>query len=151
MRHGSGAAGALERQRAGTRQHANGSAVRALRMAFTCARSDSFTQAWNHPFTHPTWMLAHTQVHTGCFYTGTRSPDSPAAGAAALVSNPPYLPAPDADILMPELHGGSDGAGLTRVRACARACMAACATASPACATMSLACAIASPARTHNA
>ncbi|PNW84578.1 hypothetical protein CHLRE_03g149750v5 [Chlamydomonas reinhardtii] len=54
------------------------------------------------------------QVHTGCFYTGTRSPDSPAAGAAALVSNPPYLPAPDADILMPELHGGSDGAGLTR-------------------------------------
>ncbi|KAG2454859.1 hypothetical protein HYH02_000690 [Chlamydomonas schloesseri] len=54
------------------------------------------------------------QVHTGCFYAGTRSPGSPAAGAGCLVSNPPYLPAPDADILMPELHGGSDGAGLTR-------------------------------------
>ncbi|KXZ46794.1 hypothetical protein GPECTOR_40g528 [Gonium pectorale] len=54
------------------------------------------------------------QIHNGCFYKGTSAPDSPASGAACLVSNPPYLPAPDSDILMPELHGGVDGAGLTR-------------------------------------
>ncbi|PNH12607.1 hypothetical protein TSOC_000456 [Tetrabaena socialis] len=54
------------------------------------------------------------QVHTGCFYKGTSEPASPAAGARCIISNPPYLPAPDDDILMPELFGGQDGAGLTR-------------------------------------
>lgn len=31
-----------------------------------------------------------------------------------LIANPPYLPAPDNDILMPLLHGGTDGAVLTK-------------------------------------
>ncbi len=33
-----------------------------------------------------------------------------------LIANPPYIAAPDDDILMPALHGGIDGAVLTRVR-----------------------------------
>ncbi|GLC42614.1 hypothetical protein PLESTB_001119200 [Pleodorina starrii] len=54
------------------------------------------------------------QITTGCFYKGTSAPSSPAAGAVCLIANPPYLPAPDSNILMPELHGGADGAELTR-------------------------------------
>ncbi len=44
------------------------------------------------------------QVANGCFFTG-------AAGSAAdvLIANPPYIPAPDSNILMPALHGGTDG------------------------------------------
>ncbi len=34
--------------------------------------------------------------------------------SAYLISNPPYLPAPDEDIYMPLLRGGSDGSGLTK-------------------------------------
>ncbi len=35
--------------------------------------------------------------------------------AGCLIANPPYIPAPDNNILMPALHGGEDGANLTRV------------------------------------
>ena len=35
--------------------------------------------------------------------------------ASCLIANPPYIPAPDNNILMPALHGGEDGANLTRV------------------------------------
>jgi methylase of polypeptide subunit release factors len=48
-------------------------------------------------------------VHNSCFWKGTK--ETP---ADCLVSNPPYLPAPDGDIMMPELWGGLDGAELTR-------------------------------------
>jgi len=34
--------------------------------------------------------------------------------AEYLIANPPYLPAPDQDILMPLLHGGTDGSALTK-------------------------------------
>jgi hypothetical protein len=48
-------------------------------------------------------------IHNGCFFEGwQRSP------ADYLISNPPYLPAPDNQLYMPALHGGSDGAELTR-------------------------------------
>ena len=35
--------------------------------------------------------------------------------ASCLIANPPYIPAPDDNILMPALYGGEDGANLTRV------------------------------------
>jgi len=50
-------------------------------------------------------------VHNSCFFEGART-----LACGTLVANPPYIPAPDDDILMPALHGGSDGANLTRVR-----------------------------------
>jgi hypothetical protein len=31
-----------------------------------------------------------------------------------LIANPPYLPAPDNDLYMPQLHGGTDGATITK-------------------------------------
>eukprot|EP00775_Hariotina_reticulata_P005863 gene5863-6104_t len=49
------------------------------------------------------------QVHNSCFWKGIR--ETP---ASCLIANPPYLPAPDDDIMMPELWGGVDGAELTR-------------------------------------
>ena len=54
------------------------------------------------------------QVHNSCFFEGART-----LAAGTLVANPPYIPAPDDDILMPALHGGDDGANLTRVRSSA--------------------------------
>lgn len=50
------------------------------------------------------------QVHNGCFFEAVerQTPD-------VLVSNPPYLPAPDDDILLPLLFGGVDGGAITRV------------------------------------
>ncbi|EFJ44305.1 hypothetical protein VOLCADRAFT_33370, partial [Volvox carteri f. nagariensis] len=48
------------------------------------------------------------------YQVGTSAPNSPTAGAVCLIANPPYLPAPNSDILMPELHGGVDGGELTR-------------------------------------
>ena len=53
------------------------------------------------------------QVHNGCFFE-----NAAAADATWLIANPPYIPAVDDDILMPALHGGEDGATLTRVRCC---------------------------------
>ena len=51
------------------------------------------------------------QVHKSCFFEGAAQYSSD-----VLISNPPYLPAPDDDIMMPQLFGGTDGGGLTRVR-----------------------------------
>lgn len=51
----------------------------------------------------------HYIVRNQCFFEGWQQTD-----AKCLISNPPYLPAPDNDLYMPSLHGGSDGAVLTR-------------------------------------
>ena len=50
------------------------------------------------------------QIHSSCFFKAAES-----MGASTLIANPPYIPAPDNQILMPALHGGTDGAQLTRV------------------------------------
>ncbi|KAL6753524.1 hypothetical protein V8C86DRAFT_3028720 [Haematococcus lacustris] len=50
------------------------------------------------------------KVHHSCFFKGA---ESLKRDSAWLVANPPYIPAPDNKILMPELHGGVDGATLT--------------------------------------
>lgn len=55
-------------------------------------------------------MLDVLQIHNSCFFKGVQ--DIP---ASCLIANPPYIPAPDNNILMPALHGGEDGANLTRV------------------------------------
>lgn len=49
------------------------------------------------------------KIHNSCFFQGMH--DIP---ASCLIANPPYIPAPDNNILMPALHGGVDGANLTR-------------------------------------
>lgn len=77
----------------------------------------------SHPAVHRATHLLHfglrpnislqsfpVQVHNSCFFAGAA-----ALPATTLISNPPYIAAPDDDILMPALHGGSDGADLTRV------------------------------------
>lgn len=48
-------------------------------------------------------------VHNSCFWEGLKQTPSD-----CIISNPPYLPAPDNDIMMPGLWGGVDGAELTR-------------------------------------
>ena len=65
--------------------------------------------------THLNRGIVHPQVHNSCFFEGARTLE-----CGTLVANPPYIPAPDDDILMPALHGGVDGANLTRV--CAVVC-----------------------------
>lgn len=47
-------------------------------------------------------------VHNESFFDAVK-PQS-----AYLIANPPYLPAPDDDIQMPLLRGGTDGSGITR-------------------------------------
>jgi methylase of polypeptide subunit release factors len=47
-------------------------------------------------------------VHNQSFFEPSHSK------ADYLIANPPYLPAPDDNILMPLLHGGSDGAVITK-------------------------------------
>ncbi len=47
-------------------------------------------------------------IHNACFF------ESPKPPAEYLISNPPYLPAPDNNLYMPLLHGGTDGATLTK-------------------------------------
>lgn len=49
------------------------------------------------------------QVHHSCFYKGGET-----ARADCLIANPPYIPSPDEDILMPSLRGGEDGSGVTK-------------------------------------
>lgn len=49
------------------------------------------------------------RIHNSCFFQGMH--DIP---ASCLIANPPYIPAPDNKIMMPALHGGEDGANLTR-------------------------------------
>ncbi|MGP1387980.1 MAG: methyltransferase [Thainema sp.] len=48
-------------------------------------------------------------VHNQCCFTGLKQ-----HSAQCLIANPPYIPAPDNRILMPELHGGIDGATITK-------------------------------------
>jgi hypothetical protein len=47
-------------------------------------------------------------VHNQCFFSNA------SARADYLIANPPYLPAPDNKLYMPSLHGGHDGAVITR-------------------------------------
>lgn len=48
-------------------------------------------------------------IHNHCFFEGLeRTP------ANYLIANPPYIPAPDNQICMPALHGGIDGATITK-------------------------------------
>jgi hypothetical protein len=47
------------------------------------------------------------RVELGDFFDQSDSAGGP--GAATVVANPPYIPAPDRDILMPELWGGPSG------------------------------------------
>ncbi|CAL5227023.1 g9917 [Coccomyxa viridis] len=49
------------------------------------------------------------KVQNSCFFKGLEQ-----ASPSMLIANPPYIAAPDDDILMPALHGGIDGAVLTR-------------------------------------
>ncbi|DBA74455.1 TPA: hypothetical protein ACH3X1_011200 [Trebouxia sp. C0004] len=56
-----------------------------------------------------THVSGRYKIHNSCFFQGMR--DIP---ASCLIANPPYIPAPDNNILMPALHGGEDGANLTR-------------------------------------
>lgn len=51
---------------------------------------------------------SHYRVHNACFFE--HSPES----ARCLIANPPYLPAPDNQLYMPSLHGGHDGAAITK-------------------------------------
>jgi methylase of polypeptide subunit release factors len=51
----------------------------------------------------------HYAVHNQCFFEGLKSIKAP-----CLIANPPYLPAPDDGICMPSLHGGIDGASITK-------------------------------------
>lgn len=48
-------------------------------------------------------------VRNQCFYKGWKQ-----TPANYLIANPPYIPAPDNKIYMPSLHGGVDGAEITR-------------------------------------
>ncbi|PSB23203.1 SAM-dependent methyltransferase [filamentous cyanobacterium CCP1] len=48
-------------------------------------------------------------IHNTCFFKGLES-----LPANYLIANPPYLPAPDDNIYMPSLHGGIDGATITK-------------------------------------
>jgi methylase of polypeptide subunit release factors len=48
------------------------------------------------------------RVYNQCFFQGLNS-----TPANYLIANPPYLPAPDDRILMPTLHGGTDGAAIS--------------------------------------
>ena len=56
--------------------------------------------------------VSAVQVHNSCFYKGAKQ-----LGATCLISNPPYIPAPDNKLMMPELFGGVDGCNLTKVTA----------------------------------
>jgi hypothetical protein len=47
-------------------------------------------------------------VHNKCFFKHHPT------DATYLISNPPYIPAPDDDLYMPSLHGGTDGSTITR-------------------------------------
>ncbi len=47
-------------------------------------------------------------IHNKCFFKSSPS------DASYLIANPPYLPAPDDKLYMPSLHGGIDGATITK-------------------------------------
>lgn len=52
-------------------------------------------------------LQKHYLIHNKCFFSASPSQ------AKVLIANPPYLPAPDNQLYMPSLHGGSDGATIT--------------------------------------
>lgn len=55
------------------------------------------------------YQLKHKYlIHNTCFFTTSPS------DARYLIANPPYLPAPDDKLYMPSLHGGTDGATITK-------------------------------------
>jgi hypothetical protein len=47
-------------------------------------------------------------IHNQCFFKNIP------ANVTYLIANPPYLPAPDDNLYMPSLHGGKDGATITK-------------------------------------
>jgi len=49
------------------------------------------------------------RIYNQCFFEGLNQ-----RPASCLIANPPYIPAPDDRILMPELYGGQDGAIITK-------------------------------------
>ncbi|MGG6237148.1 SAM-dependent methyltransferase [Nodosilinea sp. AN01ver1] len=53
-------------------------------------------------------LTPYYQVHNHCFFEGS------VTEARCLIANPPYLPAPDNQLYMPSLHGGDDGATITK-------------------------------------
>ncbi|MEB3310589.1 MAG: SAM-dependent methyltransferase [Snowella sp.] len=53
-------------------------------------------------------LIPHYQIHNQCFF------EAAPRCADYLIANPPYLPAPDDDLYMPALHGGRDGASITK-------------------------------------
>lgn len=53
-------------------------------------------------------LNSYYQVNNACFFKN--SPEK----AWCLIANPPYLPAPDNQLYMPSLHGGCDGATITK-------------------------------------
>lgn len=53
-------------------------------------------------------LNSYYQVYNACFFDN--SPEE----ARCLIANPPYLPAPDNQLYMPSLHGGHDGATITK-------------------------------------
>lgn len=53
-------------------------------------------------------LAAYYRIHNACFFA------SCAANERYLIANPPYLPAPDNQLYMPSLHGGDDGASITK-------------------------------------
>lgn len=55
------------------------------------------------------YQLQHQYIVHNTSFFDADIPDAP-----YLIANPPYIPAPDTDILMPLLRGGSDGSGITR-------------------------------------
>lgn len=56
------------------------------------------------------YQLNHKyRIHNQCFFEGLQS-----SAASCVIANPPYLPAPDDRICMPSLHGGIDGAAITK-------------------------------------
>jgi methylase of polypeptide subunit release factors len=48
-------------------------------------------------------------IYNSCFFKKNRLVD-----ASYLIANPPYLPAPDNNLYIPSLHGGFDGAAVTK-------------------------------------
>lgn len=55
------------------------------------------------------YQLDHQyQIHNKCFFQHRP------ATIHYLISNPPYLPAPDNNLYMPSLHGGTDGAAISK-------------------------------------
>jgi methylase of polypeptide subunit release factors len=61
------------------------------------------TRIWQY------YLMDQYVVHNQCFFEGFRQ-----SQATYLIANPPYIPAVDSQIYMPSLHGGVDGATITK-------------------------------------